>query len=133
MLLDGGESVCPQCGRGVFERAVESVQPATSTKVKAPEPPREPVCRPPPDVTCAKCGSSRVVPQATTWVQGETGGALQAYICSKPDALLFKGTAYATLYARICAQCGYAELYAKGGAEHLYEAYCKSLEKERET
>jgi hypothetical protein len=36
--------------------------------------------------------------------------------------ILFKGAAYAELFARVCADCGYAELYAEG-AKDLYAAY----------
>jgi hypothetical protein len=52
---------------------------------------------------------------------------LQAYVYADPDALMFKGTAYATLLARICADCGAAELYVMPKeAEGLYEAYRQS-------
>ena len=41
--------------------------------------------------------------------------------------MLLKGAAYATLHARICADCGGAELYvAPVEAARLYEAYQKS-------
>lgn len=75
---------------------------------------------------CAQCGSERVVPKAVVWDQGEySKGALQAYVYAKPDATFFKETAYATLFARICADCGHASLYAEG-AEKLYAAYQQS-------
>jgi hypothetical protein len=48
-----------------------------------------------------------------------------AYVCAKPDAVLFKGAAYATLYARICADCRHTSLFAEG-ADSLYEAYLQS-------
>jgi hypothetical protein len=80
------------------------------------------------DVRCARCGSHRVVPRATIWDQGEgSKGTLQAYVYADPNALVFKGTAYATLVARICADCGAAELHVSTReAEGLYEAYRKS-------
>jgi hypothetical protein len=46
-------------------------------------------------------------------------------VYAKPEAAIFKGAAYATLYARICADCGHASLFAEG-AEELYEAYQQS-------
>jgi hypothetical protein len=48
-----------------------------------------------------------------------------AYVCAKPDAAIFKGAAYATLYARICADCGHTSLFAEASAA-LYEAYQQS-------
>jgi hypothetical protein len=52
---------------------------------------------------------------------------LQVIVDARPDALLFKGRANAGLYARVCADCGAAELYVKrDSAERLYEAYQKS-------
>jgi hypothetical protein len=72
---------------------------------------------------CAKCGSERVVPKATIWDQGRgSWGGLQVYVYGNPDAFIFKDTTYATLYARVCGDCGFAELYAHGAAE-LYDAY----------
>jgi hypothetical protein len=82
------------------------------------------------DVRCVRCGSHRVVPQATIWDQGQhSRGLLQAYVYADPNALLFKEAAYATLWARICADCGAADLYVNvstGEAEGLYKAYRKS-------
>jgi hypothetical protein len=75
---------------------------------------------------CTQCGSERVVPKALIWDQGDSSrGTLQAYVYAKPDAALFKGAAYATLCARICADCCHASLFAEG-AEALYEAYQQS-------
>jgi hypothetical protein len=73
---------------------------------------------------CVQCGSERVVPKAVVWDQA-SGGSVMAYVCAKPDAALFKGAAYATLYARICADCRHTSLFAEG-AESLYEAYQQS-------
>ncbi len=75
---------------------------------------------------CASCNSERVVPKAIIWDQGKhSQGTLQAYVYAKPDAWIFKGAAYATLYARICAECGHVSLFAEG-AEALYQAYLQS-------
>ena len=75
------------------------------------------------NVNCVKCGSERVIPQATVWDPGQSSsGTLQAYVYAKPGAILFKGPVFAKLYARICADCGHAELYAED-ADKLYDAY----------
>jgi hypothetical protein len=66
------------------------------------------------------------VPKAVVWDQGESShGTLLAYVYAKPDAAFFKGAAYATLYARICADCHHVSLFAEG-ADALYEAYRQS-------
>jgi hypothetical protein len=78
---------------------------------------------------CAKCGSARIVPRATIWDRGEAqmpARSLTAYVYANPDALIFKGTTYATLYARICGDCGYTEIYADGAAD-LYAADQQNL------
>jgi hypothetical protein len=52
---------------------------------------------------------------------------LQAYVYADPNALLFKGTTYATLSAKICAACGAVELQVTPHeADGLYDAYRKS-------
>ena len=74
---------------------------------------------------CGQCGSGRVVPKAVVWDQGQySNGTLQAYVYANPGAVFFKGAAYATLYARICADCGHTSLFAEG-AEALYDAYVR--------
>jgi hypothetical protein len=74
-------------------------------------------------IRCSKCGSDRVVPRASIWDQGGLT-YLQAHVHKHPDALLLKGTTFATLYATNCGACGFTEIYAEG-ASGLYEAYCQ--------
>ncbi|MBN9120784.1 MAG: hypothetical protein J0I06_16815 [Planctomycetes bacterium] len=77
---------------------------------------------------CPRCDSGRVVPRATVWDQDTGavgGGPLRAYVNANPGALIFRGPVYAALYARVCADCGHAELFADGAGE-LYEAYRRS-------
>jgi hypothetical protein len=104
---------------GMTVEEVESVRPPEpETKPEAPAPPGAP--------RCARCGSDRVVPRAAVWDQGRySSGTLQVYVEANPGAFLFRGTTYATLHARVCAACGYTELFADG-AEGLYQAYRKS-------
>ena len=65
---------------------------------------------------CVRCDSSRVVPRAAIWDSDSQSGGhpLQAYVNAKPHAIIFRGAAYATLYARVCAGCGHAEIFADG-------------------
>ena len=39
-----------------------------------------------------------------------------------PNALVFKGAKRTALYARVCGECGYAELYVENPRE-VYELY----------
>jgi hypothetical protein len=55
---------------------------------------------------------------------------LQAGVSGNPDGFFFQDTVYTNLYARICADCGAAELYAADPSV-VYEAYLRK--KERET
>ena len=114
---------------GMTVEEVEHVRAATPEESREPDratpqtdAPRAAPSRPP---RCARCDSGRVVPRATIWDTADVGRPLQAYVETKPDALIFRGAVYASLYARICADCGHAELFADG-AEALYEAYQQS-------
>jgi len=63
---------------------------------------------------CPKCGSCRVVKNARIIDRnGEyPDQSLSVRIETKPGALLFKGAKEFELKAHVCAECGYAELYA---------------------
>jgi predicted nucleic-acid-binding Zn-ribbon protein len=79
---------------------------------------------------CAKCGSRKVVPDAELLDQGQySDGSLKAKYERNPSALFFKGRAVTRLLARVCARCGYTELYAEY-PEALYEAYRDVLDQE---
>lgn len=47
---------------------------------------------------------------------------LTLVIYENPDALIFKGSHEGTLYARVCGECGYTELFLDNPRE-LYEIY----------
>ena len=117
---------------GMVVEEVEHVRAAPpeeeSEPARAAPPAGTPKAVPSGPLRCARCHSERVVPRATVWDRDSQGGGgtLLAYVYAKPDALLFRGTVYAHLYARICADCGHAELFADG-AEELYAAYRQSL------
>ncbi len=70
---------------------------------------------------CAKCGSTRVTPDAV--LRDQNGGTVTLCVYRHPDALIFGGPVLSTLHARVCANCGYTELYAQDG-EALYQAHC---------
>jgi hypothetical protein len=73
---------------------------------------------------CAKCGSTRIIPDAHT-TETSSGGSLAVCVNAKPEAILFKGRHTEYLKACICADCGHVELYVEN-ADKLYEAYSKS-------
>jgi hypothetical protein len=83
-----------------------------------------------PDAPCTKCGSTKMAPRASLvdrdalpW-QG-IGVAVQR----SPENLLFKGEERNEIYARVCGECGFIELFATDPAA-LYEAYLESKRKE---
>lgn len=116
---------------GMTVEEVEFVPPAPdeapTSDVPAPGAPPPPADTRVQRLRCVRCNSSRVVPRATIWDSDHDigGRPLQVYVDAKPHALLFRGTTYATLYARVCADCGHTELFADG-AEELYRAYRQS-------
>src|SRR5687768_17116835 len=79
------------------------------------------------DMVCAKCGSRRVIPRVGVHDYGQPDDAhLRAHVETHPQALFFKGSVYGRVNARICADCGYTELFTEN-ANELYEAYIKAL------
>ena len=81
---------------------------------------------------CAKCGSRHVVPDAELLDQGQySDGSLKAKYDRNPSAIFRKGRAVSRLVARVCARCGYVELYAEY-PENLYDAYRDVLDREAE-
>ena len=81
----------------------------------------------PENVTCAKCGSDRVVPRARVMDRGDynaDSGDLSAVVYANPSARFFKGSQRHELSARICGSCGYTELYLTDPSG-FYETYRK--------
>ena len=76
---------------------------------------------------CGCCGSDKVMKDVHLSTDPSEGPRLRlgASVQSDPDALLFKGTVFGTLRARVCGGCGHTELYTTN-FEQLYEAYRKS-------
>ena len=79
---------------------------------------------------CVKCGSRKVIPDAELLDQGQySDGTLKAKYERNPSAIFRKGRSVSSLMARVCARCGYIELYADDPAA-LYEAYRDVLDQE---
>ena len=79
-------------------------------------------------MTCSKCGSSKVVPRARVIDRGDHStdvGNVRLGVDRKPQALVFKGQERADIYARVCGECGFAELFVED-AGSIYQAYVES-------
>ena len=82
--------------------------------------------RPPAELRCARCGSSRVIPGVTICDQGQGSNLrLQVVVCGDPEAVFFKDRLYKKMTADVCGDCGHAELKIEGARE-LYEHYRRS-------
>jgi predicted nucleic-acid-binding Zn-ribbon protein len=80
------------------------------------------------EMTCAKCGSTKIVPRARVIDRGDynaESGNVRLGVARKPQAIFFKGQEKADIYARLCGACGYAELFVDD-AEAIYGAYMES-------
>ena len=67
------------------------------------------------DGPCPKCGSKECVPDARVIDRGDyngDAGDLLVGVYRRPSAMLLKGKVTATLHAKVCASCGFTELYA---------------------
>ncbi len=80
------------------------------------------------DLSCSKCGSAKIIPRArVTDLAGQYRGEVGVGIAERPEAIVFKGHRHVTVHARVCGECGYAELYVEDPGE-LFESYLKSRE-----
>jgi hypothetical protein len=80
------------------------------------------------DVTCARCGSSKIIPRARVIDHGHANldfSNLHVSVERNPTALFFTGAEKVETFARICGECGFTELFADDPAA-LYEAYLAS-------
>ena len=77
-------------------------------------------------LACSRCGSAEIIPRVrVTDRDGDMRYDLQLEIQRRPNALLFKRAERSNLVARVCATCGYAELYAEAPGQ-LYSAYLQA-------
>lgn len=84
------------------------------------------------DLKCAKCSSVRMIPnvfvvdESPVMSEGiPRDNPLRVRIEGNPAAWIRKDRLYGALTARICGDCGYAELYVANAAE-LYAKYLTS-------
>jgi hypothetical protein len=74
-------------------------------------------------LTCARCGSPHVIPDAQIYDQGQySNHDLQVVVAREPDALIFKQHVFGRLRARVCGTCGHTELHTHNHAA-LYQVY----------
>ncbi len=74
---------------------------------------------------CPKCKSEKIVPRVRIMDRGHgstDSGDLSVVTYEDPDALIFKGKQRSALFARICGDCGYTELFVENPRE-IYERY----------
>jgi hypothetical protein len=75
---------------------------------------------PRPELHCAKCGSSKIIPKASV-VDGHRFDQ-RIVVDGDPHIMIIKNRLYGTLSARVCGQCGHVELFV-ANPEELYEHY----------
>ena len=77
---------------------------------------------------CPSCNSEKVMPRVLVRIGAPYGGdicGIKAVIYENPEAMVLKCAHESSLYARICGECGHAELFVENPTE-LYEAFMKS-------
>jgi hypothetical protein len=74
---------------------------------------------------CVKCQSEKLIPQARIIDKMGHGIRLGVKVYENPEALLFKGTHFGELLARICGDCGHVEIYVEN-PQDLYSTYSDS-------
>ena len=72
---------------------------------------------------CSKCGSDKVIPDAS--IRDGGGMVIAVNVYDHPDALVFKGAHTSILHTRICGDCGNVESYVQNPQE-LYSVYLAS-------
>jgi len=99
-----------------FQRAAEGTE---GNAADEPETPSE-------TLTCAKCNSEKIVPRVRIMDRGhygsDTGKDLTVVFYEDPDAFIFKGAHTGSLFARVCGECGYTEMFLTN-PEDLYSVY----------
>lgn len=75
-------------------------------------------------LACSKCNAEKIM-RGRIPDRGDSNigfGDLAVLVYEDPKALVFKGAHKGTLYAQICGECGYAEIYLENPQE-LYAVY----------
>ncbi len=116
--IDADFEACWQCGAERPEVEQESA-------VQSPPPP---VLDAATARACARCGSAKVIPDATVEDQGQySSGDLRVVVHARPDALIFKDGLRGGLRADICGDCGHVE-WRVANPDQLYDHYLRSLQ-----
>ena len=79
-------------------------------------------------LSCQRCGSTDVIPKARVVDRGDYGadfGNIRIGVARKPHAAFFKGLEHADVWARVCGECGFVELFVDD-ARAIYRAYTDS-------
>lgn len=81
-----------------------------------------------PPATCLRCGSDSIIPDVRPVDRdnNDTSKAQQLALARTPDALVFKGTEFVKMTARVCADCGFVELTADD-PEALWQAHLERV------
>ena len=77
---------------------------------------------------CPRCNSEKVVPRVRVKVGAPYGGdigGISAATYENPEAMVFRHSHESSLYARVCGECGHAELFVENPKE-LYEGFINS-------
>ena len=76
------------------------------------------------DLHCPKCQSNEIVDDVRVVDRGDhhSKNDLTVTVYQKPGALMFKGTVYSDVTARVCSNCGHIELFATAHRELLEAA-----------
>jgi hypothetical protein len=80
------------------------------------------------NLICPKCNSTKIIPGCRIMDRGHysgDAGDLTVVFYDNPNALIFKGTHQGTLYAQICGDCGFTEMFLED-AQEVYAAYLES-------
>ena len=80
-----------------------------------------------PDLSCPKCGSTKIVPRARVIDRAYMGadyGNVQVGAARRPHNV-FTLQEKADVYARVCGECGFTELFVTDAAS-IYAAYLES-------
>lgn len=73
---------------------------------------------------CEKCGSDKIIPQVKIIDRGDYNipTDLTVLVEQNPNALIFKERVNSGVFAKVCGNCGFLELYANE-PKKLYEAH----------
>ncbi len=78
-------------------------------------------------MTCAKCGSNKVMTDLHINDKGhygaDTSEGLTVEVQGDPKAIFFKEIVRASLTANVCSSCGFTEIFTAGNLDRLWVHY----------